>query len=340
MNSSNTLEVKNLVVHFPLKSGIIFDKIIGNVKAVDNVSFQIKKGEIFGLVGESGCGKSTTGKAILGLTTKTSGEVIFRDQTITADNIQSIRSQMQMIFQDPYSSLNPRMNVEDILSEPLVTHSIVEKSRLREKINDLLGMVGLDKDSVQRYPHEFSGGQRQRICIARALAVNPSFIIADEPISALDVSIQAQIIILLKKLQKELNLTILFISHDLSVVKYLCDSVAVMYLGKIVEYSSKKKIFDQPFHPYTKALLGAVPIPNPRKERRRRSEKKTIEGEVPDILNLPIGCSFSTRCDEAKKAKLFEIDCSKLSPSLNQIGIHHEVSCHLTSIKEKNAQNY
>ncbi|MDG2196976.1 MAG: ABC transporter ATP-binding protein, partial [SAR324 cluster bacterium] len=241
-----------------------------------------------------------------------------------------------MIFQDPYSSLNPRMNVEDILSEPLITHSVVEKSKLREKIDDLLDMVGLDKDSAQRYPHEFSGGQRQRICIARALAVNPSFIIADEPISALDVSIQAQIILLLKKLQRELDLTILFISHDLSVVKYLCDRVAVMYLGKIVEYSPKKKLFDKPFHPYTKALLNAIPIPNPRKERSRRLKTKTIKGEVPDILNLPIGCNFSTRCDEAQKAKLFEIDCAKLSPSLNQIGINHEVSCHLSTLKEKN----
>ena len=318
------LKVNNLVMHFPLTQGIIFQRKVGAVQAVDGVSFEVKKGETLGLVGESGCGKSTTGRAILQLYKPTSGEIMFRGSDLTKLNggdMRKMRRHLQMIFQDPYASLNPRMTVGSIIAEPMQIHDLVSKQDRNKRVQELLQTVGLNPYFANRYPHEFSGGQRQRIGIARALAANPDFIVADEPVSALDVSIQAQIVNLLEELQDQFGLTYLFIAHDLSVVKHISDRVAVMYLGKIVEMAARQDLYDNPLHPYTKALLSAVPIPDPVVERGR--ERIILTGDVPSPINPPSGCHFHTRCPYVMDV------CKQIDPIFADQGGGHFVACHL-----------
>jgi len=308
------LNIENLVTSFPVRGQGFFSKKIPDVKIINNVSLNIKKGEVLGLVGESGCGKSTLGRSLLRLVPVKSGKILFNNDDLMNKNyseLSKLRPQLQMIFQDPYASLDPRMTIYDTLAEPLLFHNIVPKSELDEEINRLMNLVGLAPRYIKKYPHEFSGGQRQRIAIARALALRPEFIIADEPVSALDVSIQSQIINLLLDLKKKLNLTILFISHDLSVVRFICDRIAVMYLGKIVEIAPSKELFENPIHPYTQALLSAIPLPDPRKEKNR--ERILLQGEPPSHLNPPSGCAFSPRCHKKKDAS-----CGTRTPSLVQ----------------------
>jgi oligopeptide transport system ATP-binding protein len=309
-------------MHFPITQGIIVQRRVGAIKAVDGVTFDIVRGETLGLVGESGCGKSTTGRAILQLYRPTDGEVFFEDVNLTdikGEKLRQMRRRMQMIFQDPYASLNPRMTVGDIIGEPLTVHNISKGKERRERVQELLKVVGLNPYFVNRYPHEFSGGQRQRIGVARALAVQPDFIICDEPISALDVSIQAQIINLLEDLQRDFNLTYLFIAHDLSVVRHISDRIAVMYLGKIVELTDRKKLYDNPLHPYTQALLSAVPIPDPVVEEQRR--RIILEGDVPSPASPPVGCNFNTRCPVVMDV------CHELDPEFVDVGGGHWAAC-------------
>ncbi len=318
------LDVRNLVMHFPLTKGIIFQKQVGAVQAVDGISLSVKRGETLGLVGESGCGKSTTGRAILQLYKPTSGEVIFDGKDLTqlgGGDMRKMRRHLQMIFQDPYASLNPRMTVGSIVSEPMQIHDLVPKKDRNQRVQELLQTVGLNPYFANRYPHEFSGGQRQRIGIARALAANPDFIVCDEPVSALDVSIQAQIVNLLEELQDNLGLTYLFIAHDLSVVRHISDRVAVMYLGKIVELADRNDLYEQPLHPYTQALLSAVPIPDPVVEKGR--ERIILTGDVPSPINPPSGCHFHTRC-----AYVMDV-CRSIDPILADQGNEHFVACHL-----------
>ena len=294
----NILEVRDLKMYFPVTSGVIFRRQVGAIKAVDGINLSIKRGETLGLVGESGCGKSTAGRAILQLYKPTAGEVIFKGQDLTklgSSQMRGMRRDVQMIFQDPYASLNPRMTVGDIIGEPIEVHGLRKGRKERnERVQELLALVGLNPYFINRYPHEFSGGQRQRIGIARALAVEPDFVVCDEPVSALDVSIQAQVINLLEDLQSQLGLTYLFIAHGLSVIKHISDRVAVMYLGKIVELADAEVLYRQPRHPYTQALLSAVPIPDPVIEKKR--QRIILEGDVPSPLNPPPGCRFHTRC--------------------------------------------
>ena len=317
------LEVKNLKMYFPVTSGIIFQRTIAEVKAVDDVSFTIKKGETLGLVGESGCGKTTTGRCILQLYKPTAGDIVFEGQLLNdLDNrsMREMRKKIQVIFQDPYGSLNPRMTCGDIVGEPLIVHKLTSgKGEFRDKVADLLLTVGLNPYMADRYPHEFSGGQRQRIGIARALAVNPSFIVCDEPVSALDVSIQAQVINLLEDLQQQFGLTYLFIAHDLSVVRHISNRIAVMYLGHIVEIAERLELYDNPLHPYTKALLSAVPIPDPVVEAQR--ERIILTGDVPSPMHPPQGCVFHTRCPIAIE------DCQLEMPELREVAPDHWVSC-------------
>ena len=297
------VEVNNLKMHFPVTSGLLFQREVAQVKAVDDISFSIQKGETLGLVGESGCGKTTAGRCILQLYKPTAGEVIFEGTDLTklgGRQMRHMRRQMQIIFQDPFSSLNPRMTAGDIIGEPLVVHGLVKNGEeKREKVRELLENVGLHPYMADRFPHEFSGGQRQRIGVARALSVDPKLIVCDEPVSALDVSIQAQVINLLEDLQKQYDLTFLFIAHDLSVVRHISDRVAVMYLGKIVEIADRNEIYQNPLHPYTKALLSAVPIPDPEVDAQR--ERIILSGEVPSPLNPPRGCVFHPRCPNPTK---------------------------------------
>jgi oligopeptide transport system ATP-binding protein len=317
------LDVRDLVMHFPLTQGIIFQRRVGAVRAVDGVSFSIKRGETLGLVGESGCGKSTTGRAILQLYRPTAGEVYFEGQDLTklkGEQMRRMRRKVQMIFQDPYASLNPRMTVGSIIGEPLEIHNLAKGREKQQRVEELLRVVGLNPYFANRYPHEFSGGQRQRIGIARALAVNPSFIVCDEPISALDVSIQAQIINLLEELQDEFGLTYLFIAHDLSVVRHISDRVAVMYLGRIVELSDRQELYENPLHPYTKALLSAIPIPDPVIERKR--ERIILTGDVPSPVNPPAACRFHTRCP------LADTICREVDPEWREVTPGHWVACH------------
>jgi oligopeptide transport system ATP-binding protein len=309
-------------MHFPITQGIVVQRKIGAIKAVDGVNFDIMRGETLGLVGESGCGKSTTGRAILQLYEPTAGEVYFEEQSLTelkGEPLRRMRRRMQMIFQDPYASLNPRMTVGDIVGEPLLVHNIAKGKERRERVQELLAVVGLNPYFVNRYPHEFSGGQRQRIGVARALAVQPEFIVCDEPISALDVSIQAQIINLLEDLQGEFNLTYLFIAHDLSVVRHISDRIAVMYLGKIVELTGRKELYDNPLHPYTQALLSAVPIPDPVVEEQRR--RVILEGDVPSPASPPVGCNFNTRCPVVMD------QCYEEEPDFVDVGDGHWAAC-------------
>jgi len=311
---SELLKVRNLVKYFPIENS---DDV---VKAVDDVSFDIKSGETLGLVGESGCGKSTVGKTLLRLTEPTSGEIWFENQNIVglpAKQMQLLRREMQIIFQDPYASLNPRLSILSTVSEPLKIHGIGNKTEQRERTGDLLKKVGLDPNYMHRYPHEFSGGQRQRIGIARALALNPKLIICDEPVSALDVSVQAQVVNLLQDLQAEFGLTYLFISHGLAVVEHISQRVAVMYLGKIVEIAEGRELYDNPLHPYTKALLSAIPVPDPKKKR----ERIVLKGDVPTPINPPSGCRFRTRCPLAIE------DCARVVPELREIQPDHFAAC-------------
>ncbi|UZW15318.1 ABC transporter ATP-binding protein [Clostridium pasteurianum] len=317
------LEVKNLNKYFTKKVGFFGGKE-QVVKAVDNVNLKIKKGETLGLVGESGCGKTTTGRTIARIYDPTAGNIIFRGQDIaklSQKEIKPIRKCMQMIFQDPYASLNPRMTISEIIRTPLDVHNLYTKEERKEKVKELLNIVGFNSEHGNRYPHELSGGQRQRVGIARALAVEPEFIICDEPISALDVSIQAQIINTLEDLKNTLNLTYLFIAHDLSMVKHISDNIGVMYLGNIVETAESDELYKNPVHPYTQTLLSAIPLPDPRKAKERK--RIMLEGEVPSPINPPTGCKFHTRCKYAEKV------CSEIAPELKDCGNNHRVACHL-----------
>nr|ABZ06483.1 putative ABC transporter [uncultured marine microorganism HF4000_010I05] len=310
-------------MYFPVTSGILFQRTVAHIKAVDDISFSVRRGETLGLVGESGCGKTTTGRCILQLYRPTGGQIFFEGQNLAGLNskqMRFMRREMQVIFQDPYSSLNPRMTAGNIIGEPLVVHGLVNgKAEYRERVADLLENVGLNPYMADRFPHEFSGGQRQRIGVARALSVGPKFIVADEPVSALDVSIQAQIINLLEDLQERFNLTYLFIAHDLSVVRHISDRVGVMYLGHMVELAERNEIYVNPIHPYTQALLSAVPIPDPVIDAQR--ERILLTGEVPSPLNPPSGCVFHTRCPIATE------ECSQVKPEMRQVQPGHWASC-------------
>ena len=320
------VNIEHLKMYFPITQGVIFQRHVGDIKAVDGVTFKIYQGETLGLVGESGCGKSTTGRCILQLYRPTSGEVYFESQNLCklkGEALRRMRRRMQMIFQDPYASLNPRMTVGQIVGEPLEVHNILKGKALKEKVRDLLQTVGLNPYFINRYPHEFSGGQRQRIGIARSLAVQPSFIVCDEPISALDVSIQAQIINLLEDLQEQFGLTYLFIAHDLSVVRHISNRVAVMYLGKIVELTGRATLYSNPLHPYTQALLSAIPIPDPMAEEKR--QRTILQGDVPSPANPPKGCNFNTRCPVAMDI------CFEEEPEFRNVGgaeEAHWVACY------------
>ena len=324
-NDNNVLvRVVELKKYFPITRGIILQREVGAVKAVDGVTFDIHKGETLGLVGESGCGKSTTGRTILQLYRPTSGHVYYGDVDLTearADTLRTMRRNIQIIFQDPYASLNPRMTVGAIVGEPLEVHGIGARKDRRERVRELLRLVGLNPYFTNRYPHEFSGGQRQRIGIARALALEPDFIVCDEPISALDVSIQAQVVNLLQELQDKLGLTYLFIAHDLSMVRHISNRVAVMYLGKIMELTTRDELYSNPLHPYTQALLSAVPLPDPVKEHKRK--RIILEGDVPSPANPPSGCPFHTRCPLAVEV------CSNVEPEWREASPGHWVYCHL-----------
>ena len=318
------LDVRGLQMHFPVSKGVIFQSKVGEIKAVDGVSFQIMRGETLGLVGESGCGKTTIGRCILQLLKPTGGEVRFRGENLTqlsGKEMRPLRKELQVIFQDPYGSLNPRMTVGSIVEEPLIIHKIGDRNERKNRMQELFEVVGLNPNMMDRYPYEFSGGQRQRIGIARALAVNPTFIVCDEPVSALDVSIQAQVINLLRSLQERFDLTYLFIAHDLSVVRHISDRVAVMYLGKIVEITGRDELYRDPKHPYTRALLSAVPIPDPVVEASR--ERIILTGDVPSPIDPPKGCSFHPRCPFAMDV------CREITPVLKPTTQGHSVACHL-----------
>ncbi|MDD5621684.1 MAG: ATP-binding cassette domain-containing protein [Actinomycetota bacterium] len=325
MENNKLLEVKNLKKYFNLRSGFLFQKFTGSVKAVDDISFFIKRGETFGLVGETGCGKTTVAKVILRLVPQTSGEATYNGVNLFKLNSKEmfkIRREIQVIFQDPYASLSPRMTVGDIINEPFEIHKIGDKRKRIKKVKELLRVVGLNPEHIHRYPHEFSGGQRQRVGVARALALTPKLLLCDEPVSALDVSVQAQILNLLTDLQKEFNLTYLFIAHDLSVVKHVSDRIGVMYLGKMVEVAKSEDLYKTPLHPYTMGLLSAIPIPDPELERKRK--RIVLEGDVPSPINPPSGCSFHTRCPNAQDI------CSMEEPELRDYsknGNEHLAAC-------------
>lgn len=327
MNENKVLlKVENLVKYFPITRGIIFQRQIGAVHAVDGISFDIREGETLGLVGESGCGKSTTGRTIIQLYRPTAGKVFLEGVDLVSlkgEELRRMRRKMQMIFQDPYASLNPRMTVGEIIGEPLIIHGVAKGKEVQERVEHLLELVGLNPAFVNRYPHEFSGGQRQRIGVARALALQPKLIVCDEPISALDVSIQAQVVNLLEDLQEQFGLTYLFIAHDLSMVRHISDRIAVMYLGVIVELADRNELYDNPLHPYTQALLSAVPIPDPVVEEKRK--RIILQGDVPSPVNPPSGCRFRTRCPLAKDI------CAEARPDWREVRPGHYVACHLVS---------
>ncbi|MEZ4708184.1 MAG: ABC transporter ATP-binding protein [Caldilineaceae bacterium] len=327
-NGRTLLEVKDLQMYFPIRKGF-FRSVVGHVRAVDGVSFTIGKGDTFGLVGESGCGKSTTGRCIMRLLDPTGGEIIYHDEGGRATHIEELSGQemrpfrrhMQIMFQDPYASLNPRLTLKHIVGEPLVINNICRGKELEDRVAQLLRSVGLSPEHMNRYPHAFSGGQRQRIGLARALALNPNFIVADEPVSALDVSVQAQVLNLIEDLQEQFGLTYLFIAHNMSVIKHVCDQVAVMYVGKIVEVAETSELFGNPLHPYTEALLSAIPQPDPRNKKKRI----VLEGDVPNPAKPPSGCYFHPRCAYAKTI------CSQESPALQEIKPGHFAACHFAN---------
>ncbi len=322
--SENLVELEHLSVWFPIQSGVVLDRHVGDVKAVDDVTLTIRRGETLGLVGESGCGKSTVGRAILRLYEPTAGTIVFDGQDIShldEGDLRSLRRRMQMVFQDPFASLNPRHSVGRIVGEPLRVHGLAKRKGADARVRELLKIVGLPEDAASRYPHEFSGGQRQRVGVARALAVNPDFIVADEPVSALDVSIQAQIINLLASLQHDFALTYLFIAHDLAVVRHISDRIAVMYLGGIVEVSPADELYERPLHPYTISLLSAVPIPDPVIERERKP--LLLQGDLPSPANPPAACRFHTRCPYVQPTR-----CRDKRPELRDFGGGHTVACH------------
>jgi oligopeptide transport system ATP-binding protein len=322
--SKTLLDVHDLKMHFPLTQGIIFQRVVGHVRAVDGISFSIERGQTLGLVGESGSGKTTIGRTIIRLYKPTEGQILFDGQDLAkleGEAMRQMRQRVQMVFQDPYASLNPRFTIGSLIAEPMDIYNIGSAQEIRDKTAELLRVVGLRPEYIDRYPHEFSGGQRQRIAVARALAVNPEFIIADEPVSALDVSVRAQVLNLLQRLQRQFNLTYLFVSHDLSVVRHVADRIAVMYLGKIVELADRDELYATPKHPYTKALLSAIPIPDPRIEKKRK--RIILSGDLPSPINIPSGCRFHTRCPMAQQI------CREVEPAFEKKeGHEHYAACH------------
>ncbi len=326
VGSKTLVDVRDLKMHFPLTRGIIFQKVIGHVRAVDGVSFSIEKGQTLGLVGESGSGKTTIGRTIVRLYKPTTGQILFGDTDLAklgGEELRQIRRRVQMVFQDPYASLNPRYTIGSLIAEPMNIYDIGSSNEIREKTAELLSVVGLRAEYIDRYPHEFSGGQRQRIAVARALAINPEFIVLDEPVSALDVSVRAQVLNLLQRLQKQFDLTYLFVSHDLSVVRHVADRIAVMYLGKIVELADRDELYAAPKHPYTQALLSAVPIPDPKVEKRR--QRVILSGDLPSPINIPSGCRFHTRCPMAQQI------CREVEPAFEaKEGHEHYAACHFS----------
>ena len=326
VGSKTLVDVRDLKMHFPLTRGIIFQKVVGHVRAVDGVSFSIEKGQTLGLVGESGSGKTTIGRTIVRLYKPTGGQVLFGDTDLAklgGEELRQIRRRVQMVFQDPFASLNPRYTIGSLIAEPMNIYDIGSSNEIREKTAELLSVVGLRAEYIDRYPHEFSGGQRQRIAVARALAINPEFIVLDEPVSALDVSVRAQVLNLLQRLQKQFDLTYLFVSHDLSVVRHVADRIAVMYLGKIVELSDRDELYTAPKHPYTQALLSAVPIPDPKVEKRR--QRVILSGDLPSPINIPSGCRFHTRCPMAQQI------CREVEPAFEaKEGREHYAACHFS----------
>ncbi|BCL78038.1 ABC transporter ATP-binding protein [Ktedonobacteria bacterium brp13] len=325
--AKNTLlDVRNLKMYFPLTQGIIFQHVVGQVRAVDGISFSIERGKTLGLVGESGSGKTTIGRTLIRLYKPTEGEILFHDQDLSklgGEDLRQLRRQIQMVFQDPYASLNPRFTIGSQIAEPMAIYKTGNSKQIRERTEELLSVVGLRPEFIDRYPHEFSGGQRQRIVVARALSINPELVIADEPVSALDVSIRAQVLNLLQRLQKQFNLTYLFVSHDLSVVRHVADRIAVMYLGKIVEIADRDELYKNPQHPYTRALLSAVPIPDPKIERQRK--RIILSGDLPSPINIPKGCRFHTRCPMAQQI------CQEIEPAFEaKVGHEHFAACHFS----------
>ncbi len=324
--SKTLVDVRDLKMHFPLTQGIIRQRVIGYVRAVDGVSFSIERGQTLGLVGESGSGKTTIGRTIVRLYKPTDGQILFGDKDLAkmdGEELRQERQRVQMIFQDPFASLNPRYTIGSLIAEPMHIYKVASKAEIRERTEELLSVVGLRPEYIDRYPHEFSGGQRQRIAVARALSINPEFVIADEPVSALDVSIRAQVLNLLQRLQQQFNLTYLFVSHDLSVVRHVADRIAVMYLGKIVELSDRDELYTAPKHPYTKALLSAIPIPDPMIEKRRK--RIILTGDLPSPINIPSGCRFHTRCPMAQDI------CREVEPAFEaKEGREHYAACHFS----------
>ena len=324
--SKTLVDVRDLKMHFPLTQGIIFQRVIGYVRAVDGISFSIERGQTLGLVGESGSGKTTIGRTIVRLYKPTAGQIVFGDKdlaTMEGEELRQARQRIQMVFQDPFASLNPRYTIGSLIAEPMHIYKVASNREIRERTEELLRVVGLRSEYIDRYPHEFSGGQRQRIAVARALSLNPEFVIADEPVSALDVSIRAQVLNLLQRLQQQFNLTYLFVSHDLSVVRHVADRIAVMYLGKIVELSDRDELYAAPKHPYTKALLSAIPIPDPQIEKRRK--RIILSGDLPSPINIPSGCRFHTRCPMAQDI------CRQVEPAYEaKEGREHYAACHFS----------
>ena len=332
VGTKTLVDVRDLKMYFPLTRGIVIQRVIGYVRAVDGISFSIARGQTLGLVGESGSGKTTIGRTIVRLYKPTAGQILFGDKdlaTLGGEELRQVRQQVQMIFQDPFASLNPRFTIGSLIAEPMHIYKIASNAEIRERTLELLRVVGLRSEYIDRYPHEFSGGQRQRIAVARALSINPEFVIADEPVSALDVSIRAQVLNLLQRLQEQFNLTYLFVSHDLSVVRHVADRIAVMYLGKIVELSDRDELYAAPKHPYTKALLSAIPIPDPQIEKRRR--RIILSGDLPSPIKIPSGCRFHTRCPMAQDI------CSEIEPVYEaKEGHEHYAACHFSDMVTPN----
>jgi oligopeptide/dipeptide ABC transporter ATP-binding protein len=326
VETKTLLDVRDLKMHFPLTQGIIFQRVVGQVRAVDGISFTIERGQTMGLVGESGSGKTTIGRTIVRLYKPTSGQMLFDNKdlaTLTGEELRQMRRRVQMIFQDPFASLNPRFTIGSLIAEPMHIFHTGSNNEIKDRVVELMSVVGLRPEYIDRYPHEFSGGQRQRIAVARSLAINPEFIVADEPVSALDVSIRAQVLNLLQRLQKQFNLTYLFVSHDLSVVRHVADRIAVMYLGKIVELADRDELYANPKHPYTEALLSAIPIPDPKIEKRR--QRVILSGDLPSPINIPKGCRFHTRCPMAQAI------CREVEPAFEaKEGREHYAACHFS----------